>query len=192
MLRTTLISTLAALALAASLAGAAAAAPAPSTSPVPVYLVDLLTRIYRGDDGSALYLRQQGNDIYGSGEHPGKHYAYVLKGKLVGDTISASWWDVPKGTRKQKGSIQLRWSQLGDRIVRAGGDDLDPDVFTAISPNGIRGRTGRRPASRRRSRPISTAPSSATTRAGTTSMRSAATSSAWPSVARNPRSGRAG
>ena len=137
MLRTTLISTLAALALAASLAGAAAAAPAPSTAPVPVYLVDLLTKIYRGDDGSALYLRQQGNDIYGFGEHPGKHYAYVLKGKLVGDTISASWWDVPKGSRKQKGSIQLRWSQLGNRIVRAGGDDLDPDVFTAIPPNGI-------------------------------------------------------
>ncbi len=137
MLRTTLISILSALTLAASLAGAATAAPAPSTSPVPVFVAELLTKIYRGDDGSALYLRQQGNDVYGFGEHPGKDYAYVLKGKLVGDTISATWWDVPKGDRKEKGSFQLRWSQLGNRIVRAGGDDLGPDVFAAIPPNGI-------------------------------------------------------
>jgi hypothetical protein len=139
MLRTTLISILSALTLAASLAGAAAAAPTPSTSPVPVpvFVAELLTKIYRGDDGSALYLRQQGNDVYGFGEHPGKDYAYVLKGKLVGDTVFASWWDVPKGNRTTKGSIQLRWSQLGNRIVRAGGGDLDPDVFTAIPPNGI-------------------------------------------------------
>ncbi len=141
MLRTTLISILSALILAALLAGAAAAAPAPSTAPVPVYLVDLLTKIYRGDDGSALYLRQQGNDVYGFGEHPGKDYAYVLKGKLVGDTIFASWWDVPKGDGmqedKKKRSVQLRWSQLGNRIVRAGGDGFELNVFTAIPPSGI-------------------------------------------------------
>ena len=139
MLRTALISILTALTLAAFLAGAAAASPTPSTSPVPVpvFLVDLLTKIYRGEDGSALYLRQQGNAVYGFGEHPGKDYAYVLKGTVAGDLISASWWDVPKGDRTTKGTIQLRWSQLGNRIVRAGGGDLDPDVFTAIPANGI-------------------------------------------------------
>lgn len=139
MLRTTLISILSALILAASLAGAAAAAPSPSTSPVPapVFVAELMTKIYRGDDGSALYLRQQGNTVYGFGEHPGKDYAYVLKGTVVGDTISASWWDVPKGGRTTKGTIQLRWSQLGNRIVRSSGGYLGPNAFQAISPGSI-------------------------------------------------------
>ena len=45
---------------------------------------------------------------------------------------------MPKGDRTTRGTIQLRWSQLGNRIVRAGGGDLDPYVFTAMAPpNGI-------------------------------------------------------
>jgi len=61
MLRTTLISILSALVLAASLAGAASAAPERSAAtgpPVQVYVAELFTKIYRGDDGGALYLRQ--------------------------------------------------------------------------------------------------------------------------------------
>ncbi len=137
MFRTTLISILAALALAASLAGAASAAPTPSLGPVPVFVAEVLTRIYVGDDGGALYLRQLGDEVYGFGEHPGKKYAYVVKGTISGDRINGSWWDIPKGTRGEKGSLRLQWSQLGKRIVRSAGDDLGPDVFTAISPNGI-------------------------------------------------------
>jgi CubicO group peptidase (beta-lactamase class C family) len=141
MFRTTLISILATMTLAASLTGAAAAAPAQSASssatPVPVVVSALLTRIYAGDDGGALYLRQLGNEVYGFGEHPGKKYAYVVKGTISGDRIAASWWDIPKGTRTLTGSLQLQWSQLGTRIVRKSGDDLGPDVFTAISPNGV-------------------------------------------------------
>jgi len=44
---------------------------------------------------------------------------------------------VPKGDRATKGSLQLRWSQVGNRIVRIGGGDFGPDVFTAIPPDGI-------------------------------------------------------
>ena len=137
MLRTTLISILAALTLAASLAGAAAAAPAPSASPTPVFVAELLTKIYRGDDGGALYLRQQGTTVFGFGEHPGKDYAYVLRGTLSGDVISASWWDVPKGGRATTGTIQLRWTQLGKRIDRISGGYLGPKAFQVISPSAV-------------------------------------------------------
>jgi CubicO group peptidase (beta-lactamase class C family) len=137
MLRTTLICILSALTLGASLAGAAAAAPTASTAPVPVFVAELLTRIYRGEDGGALYLRQQGNVVHGFGEHPGQDYAYVLRGTISGDAIAASWWDIPKGDRTTRGTIQLRWSQAGARIERTGGGDLGPAVYTAIPANGI-------------------------------------------------------
>ena len=98
-----------------------------------------LTRIYRGDDGGVLYLRQVAGTVYGFGEHPGLRYAYVLTGTVSGDQITGKWWDVPKGAvrRTSRGTLQLRFTQVGARIVRSGGTDLGPDTFTAISPNGI-------------------------------------------------------
>jgi Beta-lactamase len=105
----------AALATALFLAGAAIATPASH-----------LNGIYRGNDGSALYLRKLGGStgtVYGFGEHPGLNTAFVLKGTLSGDLIDADWWDVPKGKLRtpSKGAVTLRWSQGGARIVRAAG-----------------------------------------------------------------------
>lgn len=77
-----------------------------------------LTRIYRSDDGGVLYLRNVDSTIYGFGEHPGKKYAYVLKGEQQGDRILAKFWDIPKGTRSEFGGIELQVSQAGARLVR--------------------------------------------------------------------------
>ena len=76
----------------------------PPPSPTPTVMVDPLTRIYRGDDGGALYLRHVGEKVYGFGEHPGLKYAYVLTGTVSGDLTSRllvagvsvtplEWWD---------------------------------------------------------------------------------------------------
>jgi hypothetical protein len=144
MSRTTFVATIVAAVLIAALTAATSARPAsgalsaPAAPPVPtVFTADQLTRIYRGEDGGALYLRQLGNKVYGFGEHPGLKYAYVLAGSISGDRITGSWWDVPKGTRAGKGTLDLQWSQLGARIVRKGGDDFGPDVFAAIAPDGV-------------------------------------------------------
>jgi CubicO group peptidase (beta-lactamase class C family) len=128
MLRTILISLSAALVLGVSVAGAASAATGPTRTPV-----DPLTRIYVGSDGGVLYLRRLDGKVYGFGEHPGK-YAYVLSGTVSGDQITARWWDVPKGTRADRGVSTLRWSQGGARIARTVGDDLGPEVLVAMAP----------------------------------------------------------
>src|SRR6266545_1035987 len=61
MSRTTFIAAIAAAVLIAALTAAASAVPAPAAPPIPtVFTADQLTRIYRGDDGGALYLRQLG------------------------------------------------------------------------------------------------------------------------------------
>lgn len=137
MSRTALITLIAALAALAPLSGAAAAAPTPTATPAPAVVASLLTRIYRGDDGGVLYLRQLGGTVYGFGEHPGRKYAYVLTGTVGGDLITGSWWDVPKGARDKRGSLRLRFAQFGATLVRSGGHDLGPQVFTAIPANGI-------------------------------------------------------
>ena len=61
----------------------------------------------------------------------------MLTGSVSGDRITGSWWDVPKGTRSDKGSLDLRWSQAGAKIVRSGGSDLGPDVFSSIPPEAV-------------------------------------------------------
>jgi CubicO group peptidase (beta-lactamase class C family) len=132
MFRTTLITIVAAVALVVTGAASAASSTTPQRTPV-----SSLTRIYRGDDGGVLYLRQLDGKVYGFGEHPGLKYAYVVTGPITGDRIAGTWWDVAKGTRKLKGTIDLQWSQYGARIVRKSGDDLGPDVFTAIPPTGV-------------------------------------------------------
>ena len=134
MLRTALIAISSALVLAASLGGAAAPASGATPTRIPA---DELTRIYVGADGGALYLRRLDGKVYGFGEHPGQKYAYVLTGSVSGDRITASWWDVPKGARTTTGSLTLRWSQGGTRIVRTAGNDLGPDMFVAIAPSAV-------------------------------------------------------
>lgn len=136
--RTLVLVVLAATAVSAPASASPTGQPLPSVRGTPLARVPL-TRIYRAQDGGVLYLRQLGSDVYGFGEHPGVPYAYVLVGSVTGDRIDGSWWDVPKGKlrRVNKGVLALRWSQGGARIVRSGGADLGPDVFTAIEPAGI-------------------------------------------------------
>jgi CubicO group peptidase (beta-lactamase class C family) len=140
MFRRAFITVTTAIVLIASVSAAPAAsqfAPTPSSTPQRVTTLDL-TRIYRGDDGGALYLRLLDGKVYGFGEHPGLKYAYVLTGTVSGDLIVGSWWDVPKGTRAfAKGTLRLRFSQQGAKLVRSGGHDLGPDTFDAIPPTGI-------------------------------------------------------
>ena len=97
-----------------------------------------LTRIYRGDDGSALYTRQVGSTLYGFGEHPGTRLAFVLRGTVVGSAVEdVKWWGVPKGGISSSGSLELRWSQSGARLVRITPGDELPAIWQAISSSGI-------------------------------------------------------
>src|SRR5262245_30005676 len=65
-----------------------------------------LSKIYRGGDGSALYLRVVDNKVYGFAEHPGQKYAYVLTGTRQADRIVAKFRDIPKGSRANFGDIE--------------------------------------------------------------------------------------
>jgi CubicO group peptidase (beta-lactamase class C family) len=129
---------LAATAVSASASASPTGQPVPSVRGTPRAGV-ALTRIYRAQDGGFLYLRQLGSDVYGFGEHPSGSYAYVLVGRVTGDRIDGSWWDVPKGALRKvnKGVLALRWSLNGARIDRSGGDDLGPRTFIAVQPTGI-------------------------------------------------------
>lgn len=77
--------------------------------------------IYRGNDGSTVYLRQLGKALYGFAEHPGRRYATVFTGTVTGSNLTGSWWDVPKGSRKNSGALKLTVSKGGASITHAGG-----------------------------------------------------------------------
>lgn len=93
-----------------------------------------LSKIYRGGDGSAMYLRVVDNKVYGFAEHPGQKYAYVLTGARQGDTMTAKFRDIPKGTRTNLGDVELQFSQAGARIVRkSGSTQMGTDRWDEIS-----------------------------------------------------------
>ena len=114
-------------------------APAPQLPVSAGELAPKLTQIYRGDDGSALYLRAEGTTVVGFAEHPVKKYAFVFRGTRTKNVINGNWYDVAKGTRKTFGigTIQLKVFKTGDRLVRSSGKDFGPDAFTAIDPSKI-------------------------------------------------------
>ena len=46
-----------------------------------------ITGIYRGDDGSVLYLLQRRAEVFAFAEHPGRQYAVVARGGLLDDKV---------------------------------------------------------------------------------------------------------
>ena len=90
--------------------------------------------IYRGDDGSAFYLMRRGSEVFAFAEHPGQHYAFVARGSVAGDRIQADWWDVPKGSRSDKGRIELQITQGGRRLHQTAGTGFGATRLDRIDP----------------------------------------------------------
>jgi hypothetical protein len=68
-----------------------------------------LTGIWNCDDGGKYYIRQLGNMIWWFGEKDPDNpdWSNVMRGTLSGNTITADWADVPKGSIMQSGSLKL-------------------------------------------------------------------------------------
>jgi len=99
--------------------------------------VSNLDRIYRGGDGSVVFLRQIGSTVYGFAEKS-PTFATVLRGTLTGTKVSGKWWDVPKGERRRTGDLELVVLRAGSGLRKAtGGDDFGPDSLTMRSADGI-------------------------------------------------------
>jgi CubicO group peptidase (beta-lactamase class C family) len=111
------------LALTVSLPHAGSAAAPPRTL--------VLAHEFLGDDGSALYLRQSGTLIVGFGEHANGSYAYVLRGTLAGDVVTAQFWDVPKGTRMTNGNLTLKVTLAGKALTRTSTTKVGASVWLA-------------------------------------------------------------
>ncbi len=75
--------------------------------------------------------------VYAFAEHPGRGYAFVLQGTLIGDRIKGQWWDIPKHGRSTRGTIELQVSQNGTRLTRKSADTaIGVSVLTRIDPRG--------------------------------------------------------
>jgi hypothetical protein len=94
--------------------------------------------VFRSDDGGAVYVRAVGNTVYAFAEHPGRGYAFVMQGTLIGDRIKGQWWDIPKHGRSTRGTIELQVSQNGTRLTRKSADTaIGVSVLTRIDPAGV-------------------------------------------------------
>jgi hypothetical protein len=66
--------------------------------------------IWNCDEGGEYYIRQLGNRIWWFGEKDpnAPDWSNVMRGTLNGNTITADWADVPKGSVMQSGSLAFR------------------------------------------------------------------------------------
>ena len=146
MLRLSLITAVATLAVAAPASAQIGSTPPPPPPPPPVLApVDpaiapqALQRIYRGDDGSAYYQRVVGTTVVGFGEHPGRDYAFVFRGTVSSDgkTITGTSWDVAKGSRTGAGAVAFGASNGGTRLVVTGGGPLGATTYEALPAENV-------------------------------------------------------
>ena len=94
--------------------------------------------VFRADDGGAMYVRAVGTTVYAFAEHPGKDYAFVLRGTLAEGRIKGTWWDVPKHGRSTTGAIELQVSQKGMRLTRKSANTaIGVSVLTRIDPSNV-------------------------------------------------------
>lgn len=78
-----------------------------------------LDKAYRGNDGSAIYMRQVNNSVFFFAEHPGKNYAFVFRGKWDGaQTVKGEYWGVPKFNSKATGKLEFKIYNKGKKIGR--------------------------------------------------------------------------
>ncbi len=77
----------------------------------------VLANVYRANDGGAYYVRKLENKVYIFGEHPGQHYAVAIDGNLSGNVISGKYWDLPKGSRTEQGTVSIRIDNNGQNLV---------------------------------------------------------------------------
>ena len=147
MLRLSLITAAATLALAAPAAAQIGSTPPPPPPPPPPVLAPVdpaiapqaLQRIYRGDDGSAYYQRVVGTTVVGFGEHPGRDYAFVFRGTVSSDgkTITGTSWDVAKGSRTGAGAVAFGASNGGTRLAVASGGPLGATTYETLPAENV-------------------------------------------------------
>lgn len=98
-------------------------APAPSSLRVPTnfrpagFTDSQLTGAWTCDDGGTYYIRQLSSDVVWFGEN-GEVFSSVLFARRSGPMIEGTWVDVPKGERRNSGTIRLR-VESSNKISRA-------------------------------------------------------------------------
>jgi hypothetical protein len=97
-----------------------------------------IDRIFRGDDGSIVSFRVVGSKVYGFAEDPNRKRATVLTGTLNGARVTGDWYDVPKGTHRDQGDLELQVTLSGQRMrLGDGGDSFGPTRLHATEATGF-------------------------------------------------------
>jgi hypothetical protein len=82
-------------------------------------LRNYLTGVWKGTDQGTYYVKQVGDNIMwiGMSANDGRFWTNAFAGKIAGDRISGTWVDVPRGGAKGLGTLTLKVSQVGPKIV---------------------------------------------------------------------------
>ena len=91
--------------------------PATSGASNPAYQPVPIAGEFKGDDGSALYIRERLGTVYGFAERADGKYAYVLRGTRSGSTVNAKFWDVAKGSDRTYGTVTLAILDTGKKLT---------------------------------------------------------------------------
>lgn len=76
---------------------------------------------FSANDGGQYFVRQMGNKVYWFGEHKSGNWANVFEGKLNGQTLTGTFYDVPKGGATGHGNLVLHVAPDGQSFSKVSG-----------------------------------------------------------------------
>jgi hypothetical protein len=89
-----------------------------------------LQPFYKGDNGSLVYVRQAGSQIYWFAERFDKNFASVFKGSISGSQITGTYYYIPKGVAKGSGNLKIVVSN-GGKTLTISGNKFNEQVLQA-------------------------------------------------------------
>ncbi len=93
-----------------------------------------LASFYKSDKGALIYVRQEGSKIYWLAERFDRKFVSVFKGNYMGNEITGTYYNIPKGKAKGTGTLKVKIMN-GGRTLKVTGGNMDGQTLKSI--NGI-------------------------------------------------------
>lgn len=91
-----------------------------------------LKKFYKSDKGALIYVRQIGDKVYWLAERFDAKFVAVFKGKIKGNQIIGTYYNLPKGKVKGQGNLKITISNDAKTLKVTGGN-MDGQLLKAIA-----------------------------------------------------------
>ncbi len=94
--------------------------------------VTRLESFYKSDKGALIYVRQEGSKVVWLAERFDRKFVSVFKGNYMGNQITGTYYNIPKGKAKGMGNLTIKVTN-GGRTLKITGGNMDGQTLKSIT-----------------------------------------------------------